>query len=197
MKIDYDKWCNQCTHYKLNLEKGVICGITNEKPNFIHECKYLKIDDNKLKWLEHNEHIRSKREQQKRESSIMGERLALFNLLKEKKLLLPFNIILLILAIYTFDNSSIESIGLVSFVFIYTIMLVFSSRYLSKSERYILVENNRVKDMIGPGLVMNLSIYKYHKIDIKSVAPDLINNKFDFKIKNRINEQIRDRLLRF
>ncbi len=83
------------------------------------------------------------------------------------------------------------------FLLVYTIVLIFSSRYLSNNERYIFIDDDRVKDMIGPGLVTNLSIYKYHKIDINLIAPDLINEKYDYKIKNRINEQIRNGTLNF
>jgi hypothetical protein len=69
---------------------------------------------------------------------------------------------------------------------------IFYSRYISKSERYIFGEDNCVKDMIGPRLVTNLAIYWYNKINLNSVDPDLINEKYDYQIKHRINENIRN-----
>lgn len=95
------------------------------------------------------------------------DRVIFFNLLKEKNLLFPF----------------------------YMILLIFSSRYLANNELYIFIDGDRVKDMTGPGLVTNLSIYKYHKIDINLIAPDLVNEKYDYKY--RIKEQIGNETLNF
>ena len=46
--------------------------------------------------------------------------------------------------------------------------------------------------MIGPRLVPNLAIYWYNKINLNSIDLDLINEKYDYQIKHRINENIRN-----
>ncbi len=193
MKIDYDKWCNHCRNYNLDVSRGILCKLTNEKPSFRNTCSNYNLDEKKIKFLEHKQHINSKREFQK--DSFWNWRVTLFDVINEKKLLIPFYVVMVIFVIYNFDSSSFESIAFVVFVVVYTIMLIFSTRYISKNERYILVENNRIQDILGPGLFTKLSIHKYKRVNINSIAPDLLNSKYDHELKNRINELLKNQTL--
>ena len=114
-----------------------------------------------------------------------------YDFLYEKQLLLPFFILLSIVSIYSFDRSQLESILLVLFTVIYTIRLLFSTRIARKNERYVYIEDNRVKNIAGPGIITLYSINKYIKVDLNVIAPDLINEKYDYKLKNRINKHLK------
>ena len=48
MEINYDKWCKQCTNYKLDLSRGIICKLTQKKPDFIEDCNDFRSDTDRL-----------------------------------------------------------------------------------------------------------------------------------------------------
>jgi hypothetical protein len=56
--VDYDVWCNRCKHSTSTLEKGVLCGLTNEKPTFKENCELFD-----LKPAIRQHHEKSKKEE--------------------------------------------------------------------------------------------------------------------------------------
>nr|WP_321406795.1 hypothetical protein [uncultured Carboxylicivirga sp.] len=44
--------CKVCTKRKFNSSIGLICGLTNEKPNFIGRCEEGELDENEAKRLQ-------------------------------------------------------------------------------------------------------------------------------------------------
>ncbi len=191
MKINYDKWCNKCVHYEFDLKEGIICGLTKEKPKFVEVCPYFKPDENRINYVDLKEKERQRRERLKNEPS----RFVMFDYLYEKKLLLPFFVILSFISIYYFDSSKLKSLIITFSIVFYTIYLIFSTRIIPKNIRYVYIEDNHVKDIVGPGIVTVFSINKYKKIDLNVIAPDLINEKYDFKLKKRINEYLKNQSL--
>jgi uncharacterized membrane protein len=43
--MDYEKWCKRCKNYKLTRDRGIICNLTNEKPNFSESCDLFELDE--------------------------------------------------------------------------------------------------------------------------------------------------------
>ncbi len=44
--MDNLRLCKRCVKQKFDKEQGVLCGLTNEKPNFIDDCPDFERDDN-------------------------------------------------------------------------------------------------------------------------------------------------------
>jgi hypothetical protein len=42
--MDYDRFCNRCVHRKFRLKEGVLCGLTDKKPDFENECNDFELD---------------------------------------------------------------------------------------------------------------------------------------------------------
>jgi hypothetical protein len=40
--MEYEEFCRRCEHYQLAMPNGITCALTNEKPNFVGECKDFK-----------------------------------------------------------------------------------------------------------------------------------------------------------
>ncbi len=47
--MNYALTCKRCQHYNFDLQKGILCGLTKEKPSFQNECKDFLLDPNKEK----------------------------------------------------------------------------------------------------------------------------------------------------
>ena len=45
--MDYDSFCKKCKHYNFTLQRGILCGINNEKPNFGESCEQFEFDPNR------------------------------------------------------------------------------------------------------------------------------------------------------
>ena len=45
--MDYDSFCRKCKHYNFTLQRGILCGINNEKPNFGESCEQFEFDPNR------------------------------------------------------------------------------------------------------------------------------------------------------
>ncbi|MBN1781596.1 hypothetical protein JW948_10755 [bacterium] len=43
--MDYKKWCKRCANYDFDLKKGIICGLTKNKPDFQDSCKDFALDE--------------------------------------------------------------------------------------------------------------------------------------------------------
>ena len=46
-KVDYDNWCRCCAFYEFDDNRGILCGITREKPAFGAECATFEYDANR------------------------------------------------------------------------------------------------------------------------------------------------------
>ena len=103
---------------------------------------------------------------------------------------MPLVIVLSICSIIYLNTSSARSLVFAIVINIYVIYLLISTRYASKSERYVLAENKRVKKVLGPGIITDPSIWKCKKVQINLFAPDLVNEKYDFKLKERLNDRL-------
>lgn len=42
--IDFDKWCGRCKHYEFEFSKGILCGLTHQKPNFQGVCPVFEFN---------------------------------------------------------------------------------------------------------------------------------------------------------
>ncbi|RMG33271.1 MAG: hypothetical protein D6732_12315 [Methanobacteriota archaeon] len=42
--MDYQKFCERCQHYQFNLEEGILCGLTHQKPSFEESCDKFELD---------------------------------------------------------------------------------------------------------------------------------------------------------
>ncbi len=42
--LDYDRFCLICKHYSFDLSRGILCGLTQEKPSFTDICQYFEPD---------------------------------------------------------------------------------------------------------------------------------------------------------
>ena len=47
--VDYDRFCKRCQHYDFDLRKGILCGLTEEKPSFVDTCEKFELDPQKDK----------------------------------------------------------------------------------------------------------------------------------------------------
>ncbi|MBD3342371.1 MAG: hypothetical protein GF353_24940 [Candidatus Lokiarchaeota archaeon] len=45
--MNYSKFCQRCQHYRYDLYKGIVCGLTNGKPDFEEECENFELDPSK------------------------------------------------------------------------------------------------------------------------------------------------------
>jgi len=45
--MDYDRFCKRCQYYDFDLQKGILCGLTNEKPSFVGTCEKFELDPKK------------------------------------------------------------------------------------------------------------------------------------------------------
>jgi len=45
--MDYNQFCERCQHYDFDLQKGILCGLTNEKPSFVDTCNEFELDPKK------------------------------------------------------------------------------------------------------------------------------------------------------
>lgn len=36
--IDYDRFCKRCVNYRFDLKRGIVCGLTDQKPDFEGDC---------------------------------------------------------------------------------------------------------------------------------------------------------------
>ena len=187
MKIDYDKWCRQCVYMQFDSSLGIICGLTKKKPKFIDSCYRYKADEDKIRSNEYKEKLTEKRDKAKNQNA----RSLFYEWLYKKKLLLPFFILLSIIVIINFDETKTKSIVVTFLVFLYTIYLLLCTRYVRKNERYIEIKNKRVKNILGPGMIILPSITKYKKVNIEKIAPDLMNSKYDYLLTKRINEYLK------
>jgi hypothetical protein len=174
MSIEYNKWCKQCKSYKLDSTAGILCGLTDRKPIFTDSCKDFILDEERIQFSEYKEKEILRRKKIKEETG----RTIFYEYLYEKKILLPLFIILSCVSIYYFDPSEAKSIVLTIFSILFTTMLILRTKYIPKNIRYIYIENNRVKNMFGPGLVTFPSFTKYKKIELDYIASDLINEKY-------------------
>jgi len=57
--IDYDFFCDRCKHKDFDLQKGVLCGLTNMKPAFEDDCKDFVLDPEKGKQAANKKKIHS------------------------------------------------------------------------------------------------------------------------------------------
>jgi hypothetical protein len=63
-QIDFDKWCRRCKNYEFNMQSGILCAITHEKPDFEEECKDYQHDisrEEKIKTEQRKELISNKK----------------------------------------------------------------------------------------------------------------------------------------
>ena len=42
--IDYDMWCMRCRNYIFDIDRGILCAITGDKPAFKGECPFFELD---------------------------------------------------------------------------------------------------------------------------------------------------------
>ncbi len=49
IKMNYNQFCKRCKYYTSNLQTGVLCGVTNAKPNFVDSCHQFILDPNRDK----------------------------------------------------------------------------------------------------------------------------------------------------
>jgi len=49
--IDYNKFCKRCKHYLFDIQKGILCGLTQQEPEFEGDCKDFFLDSEKEKQL--------------------------------------------------------------------------------------------------------------------------------------------------
>ena len=57
MKIDYNTWCKKCKNYEYDISRGIICGLTHAKPDFLNDCHKYDADENKIHYFETKEKI--------------------------------------------------------------------------------------------------------------------------------------------
>jgi len=50
--MNYDKFCKRCNHYSYNIQKGILCGLTNEKPDFEDNCDKFDLNPEKGEYIE-------------------------------------------------------------------------------------------------------------------------------------------------
>lgn len=43
--MNFNEHCNLCANFQLNLQKGIICGLTNQKPSFDKTCPDIRFDE--------------------------------------------------------------------------------------------------------------------------------------------------------
>lgn len=52
--MDYENFCKRCKHYSFDLRKGILCGLTNDKPAFANRCFRFELDPQKDEHLKRN-----------------------------------------------------------------------------------------------------------------------------------------------
>jgi len=50
-------FCKKCLNKQLNLQTGILCGLTEKKPNFIDECKDFRLDETYIESLDNEEPV--------------------------------------------------------------------------------------------------------------------------------------------
>jgi hypothetical protein len=43
--MDYDRFCRKCKSYSFDVTRGIVCGLTNKKPNFGDYCLDFTLDE--------------------------------------------------------------------------------------------------------------------------------------------------------
>jgi len=70
--INYDYFCGRCINYQFSLNEGLLCKLTQKKPDFIDECTDFVLDSNR----EQRQHNEQKRLDALEERSAENEALA-------------------------------------------------------------------------------------------------------------------------
>ncbi len=67
MDIDYDRFCRRCRNYQFDLSRGILCGLTGNKPAFQTECASFELDPEKERKLI-GEQVRLQRAEERAEA---------------------------------------------------------------------------------------------------------------------------------
>jgi hypothetical protein len=62
--MDYDNFCKKCQHYDFNLQKGILCRITNAKPDFDQVCMQFQLDPNREAEIQKSKDLKEIRNKQ-------------------------------------------------------------------------------------------------------------------------------------
>ncbi|MBN1349543.1 DUF4190 domain-containing protein [candidate division KSB1 bacterium] len=42
--MNYQQFCERCQHYEYDVSRGILCGLTHEKPSFVDTCPDFMLD---------------------------------------------------------------------------------------------------------------------------------------------------------
>ncbi len=88
-KNERDKICKTCKHHIVDERYGILCGLTNNLPNFQDKCRYFTKNTNAPVFKSTTRTIYKKRER-KGFKTVLGAGITLFLLFKLLMLLIKF-----------------------------------------------------------------------------------------------------------
>ena len=62
--MDYDNFCKKCQHYDFNFQSGILCGLTNRKPDFDQVCMQFQPDPNREAEIQKSKDLKEIRNKQ-------------------------------------------------------------------------------------------------------------------------------------
>jgi hypothetical protein len=177
-------YCDRCKNYKFNLEKGIICGLTNQKPSFWEICPDFKIDRKRENMILKRADNRDKR-LTKLES--YDDSKPVTNRLFKLGITILFYILLNTLTYLGLSEHEAYKIIFLSIVYVPLIILLMSIRYLLPNERIVIFVPRKGSKVIGPGLALVFPFKtKYERINLNEKLPgwaDLNSSEIDKLIK--------------
>jgi hypothetical protein len=164
-----ESYCSICKNYKFNLEKGVICGLTNERPSFWEECSDFKKDRKREKEILVKARDRSKRFTRLESYDDGGPKI---HRLLNFGISIIFYIVVNILTYLGLSEANAFKIIMLSIVYIPVIILIMSLRYLLPNERIVIFTPRKGTKVLGPGLVLVFPFTtKYVRINLDEKLP--------------------------
>jgi hypothetical protein len=183
---DYDLYCRRCTHVKFDLEKGILCGLTNSKPKLHKGCSLFEIDEIKDRQLTELDKIRSKRQKQVAAYND-GYFSNAFSLSRFAIAGIAYLFALLLIYIGV-PEEYVRYFTIGIFVLIPIMFLIFSLKSLAYNERLIIYRKEQLDNIVGPGFAIVIPFY--HK-SVRVFLNDSIPNWKEFsegEIRRRIRE---------
>ena len=193
--MKFDLYCQRCQHYSIQARQGIICGLSGSKPKFKNVCPHFILDKSR-----ENEFLKiqnaSKVREQKRRDYTSPYHIDESEYFSRPLIGLTIGLIIILIApllerlltVFGLTNFSMESVFLLISLPLGLLYFLVMYKYVSPSQRMIVLKENEISNILDPGFVfINFINERAIKIDLNNIIVDW-EELSEYELKRNIYE---------
>ncbi len=193
--MKFDLYCQRCQYYSIQARQGIICGLSGSKPNFKNVCPHFILDkarENELLKIQNASKVR----EQKRRDYTSPYHIDESEYFSRPIIGLAIGIIIILIApllerlltVFGLTNFSMESVFLLISLPLGLLYFLVMYKYISLSQRMIVLKKNEISNILDPGFVfINFINERAIKIDLNNIIVDW-EKLSEYELKRNIYE---------